>query len=156
MWRCSSKMSTKPAIKFSFYKFNLTPFPTLIKSWYLFHQWPLFIVLTIEDMTEIPKSNCVIRDIIQLIWMSKIHCRSTLNQEQVQRLRIYSKALFTLLKSIHTSLQHMHRSVLPISAPQSKNTVSTNVKHSRYIHLMSSFSAIHLHTKRLCMYICLT
>ncbi len=34
-------------------------------------------------------------------------------------------------------------------APQSKNAVSTNTKHSRYIHLMSNFSSIHFHTKRL-------
>ncbi len=37
------------------------------------------------------------------------------------------------------------------SAPQSKNAVSTNIKHtcSRYIHLISNFSSIHFHTKRL-------
>ncbi len=35
------------------------------------------------------------------------------------------------------------------SAPQSKNAVSTNIKHSRYIHLMSNFSSILFHTKRL-------
>ncbi len=33
------------------------------------------------------------------------------------------------------------------SASQSKNAVSTNLKHSRYIHLMSNFSSIHFHTK---------
>ena len=38
------------------------------------------------------------------------------------------------------------------SAPQSKNAVPTNIKHSRYIHLMSNFSSIHFHTKS-CMYI---
>ena len=36
-----------------------------------------------------------------------------------------------------------------ISAPQSKNAVSTNIKHSRYSHLMSNFRPIHFHTKRL-------
>ena len=36
-----------------------------------------------------------------------------------------------------------------ISAPQSKNVVSTNIKHSRYIHLMSNFLPIYFHTKRL-------
>ncbi len=36
-----------------------------------------------------------------------------------------------------------------MSAPQSKNAVSTNIKHSRYIHLMSNFSSIHFHAKRL-------
>ena len=36
-----------------------------------------------------------------------------------------------------------------ISAPQSKNSVSTSIKHTRYIHLMSNFSSIHIHTKRL-------
>ncbi len=35
-----------------------------------------------------------------------------------------------------------------ISASQSKNTVSTNIKHSRYIHLMSNILSIHFHTKR--------
>ncbi len=35
------------------------------------------------------------------------------------------------------------------SAPQSKNAVSTNMKHSRNIHLMSIFLSIHFHTKRL-------
>ncbi len=34
-----------------------------------------------------------------------------------------------------------------MSAPQSKNTVSTNIKHSRYIHLMSNFLSIHSHIK---------
>ncbi len=34
-------------------------------------------------------------------------------------------------------------------APQSKNAVSTNIKHSRYIHLMSNCSSIHFHTKKL-------
>ncbi len=34
------------------------------------------------------------------------------------------------------------------SAPQSKNAVSTNIKHSRYIHLMSNFSSMHFHTQR--------
>ncbi len=38
------------------------------------------------------------------------------------------------------------------SAPQSKNAVSTNTKHSRYIHLMSNFSLIHSHGKRLYVY----
>ena len=33
-----------------------------------------------------------------------------------------------------------------LSAPQSKNTVSTNIKHNRYIHLMSNKG---------CMYLCL-
>ncbi len=36
-----------------------------------------------------------------------------------------------------------------VSAPQSKNTVSTNIKHSKYVYLMSNFSPIHFHTKRL-------
>ncbi len=36
-----------------------------------------------------------------------------------------------------------------MSASQSKNAVSTNLKHSRYIHLMSNFLSIHSHTKRL-------
>ncbi len=36
-----------------------------------------------------------------------------------------------------------------ISVPQSKNAVSTNLRYSRYIHLMSNFSSIHFHTKRL-------
>ncbi len=36
-----------------------------------------------------------------------------------------------------------------ISAPQSKNAVSTNINHSRYIHLMANFSSIHFHLKRL-------
>ncbi len=35
------------------------------------------------------------------------------------------------------------------SCPQSKNTVSTNIKHSRYIHLMSNFLSIRFPTKRL-------
>ncbi len=35
------------------------------------------------------------------------------------------------------------------SATQSKNAVSINIKLSRYIHLMSNFSSIHFHTKRL-------
>ncbi len=35
------------------------------------------------------------------------------------------------------------------SAPQSKNTVSINIKHCRYIHLMSNFSSIHFQTKSL-------
>ncbi len=36
------------------------------------------------------------------------------------------------------------------SAPQSKNQVSTNIKHSRYNHLiMSNFLSIHFHTKSL-------
>ncbi len=37
-----------------------------------------------------------------------------------------------------------------MSAPQSKNAVSANIKHSStYIHLMSNFLSIHFHTKRL-------
>ena len=36
-----------------------------------------------------------------------------------------------------------------MSAPQSKNAVSTNIKHSRCIHLMSNLLSIHFHTKRL-------
>ena len=36
-----------------------------------------------------------------------------------------------------------------ISAPQSKNAVSTNIKHSRYIHFMSNFLSILFHTKKL-------
>ena len=36
-----------------------------------------------------------------------------------------------------------------ISASQSKTAVSTNIKHSRYIHLMSDFLSIHFHTERL-------
>ncbi len=40
------------------------------------------------------------------------------------------------------------------SAPQSKNAVSTNIKHRRYIYLMSNFSSILLHLKG-CMCICL-
>ena len=39
--------------------------------------------------------------------------------------------------------------ILHKAAPQSKNTISTNINHSKYIHLMSNFSSIHLHTKRL-------
>ena len=39
-----------------------------------------------------------------------------------------------------------------ISAPQSKNAVSTNINNRRYIHLMSNFSSVHLHTKRLYVY----
>ncbi len=35
------------------------------------------------------------------------------------------------------------------SKKHSKNTVSTYIKHSRYIHLMSNFLSIHFHTKRL-------
>ncbi len=35
------------------------------------------------------------------------------------------------------------------AAPQSKNTVFTNIIHSRYIHLMSNFLSIHFHMKRL-------
>ncbi len=35
------------------------------------------------------------------------------------------------------------------SDPQSKNAVSTIIKHSRYTHLMSNFSSIHFHAKRL-------
>ena len=38
---------------------------------------------------------------------------------------------------------------LHISAPQSKNAVSTNIKHSVYIQSMSNFSTIDFHTKRL-------
>ena len=36
-----------------------------------------------------------------------------------------------------------------ISDPEIKNAVSTNIKHSRYIHLMSNFLSIRFHTKRL-------
>ena len=36
--------------------------------------------------------------------------------------------------------------------PPSKKAVSTNIKHSRCIHLMSNFSSIHFHTKRLYVY----
>ncbi len=36
-----------------------------------------------------------------------------------------------------------------LSAPQSKNAVSTTIKHGRYIYLMSIFLSIHFHTKRL-------
>ena len=39
------------------------------------------------------------------------------------------------------------------SAPQSKIAVSTNIKHSRYIHLMSNFLSIHVHTKRLYVHV---
>ena len=40
-----------------------------------------------------------------------------------------------------------------ISVPQSKNAVSTNTNHSRYIQLMSNFSTIHFHTKKVvCTY----
>ncbi len=35
------------------------------------------------------------------------------------------------------------------SAPQSKNAVSTNIKHSRYIHLMQHFWSYDFHGKRL-------
>ena len=35
------------------------------------------------------------------------------------------------------------------STPQSKNAASTDIKHSRYMHLMSNFLSIHFHTKRL-------
>ena len=41
-----------------------------------------------------------------------------------------------------------------IAAPQSKNAASTNIKHSRYTHLMSNFLLIHFHTKS-CMCTCL-
>ncbi len=34
------------------------------------------------------------------------------------------------------------------SAPKSKNEVSTNIKYSRYIHLMSNFSSIRFQTKK--------
>ena len=36
-----------------------------------------------------------------------------------------------------------------ISAPQSKNAVSTYIKHSRYIHFMSNFLSNHFHAKKL-------
>ncbi len=36
---------------------------------------------------------------------------------------------------------------------QSKNAVSSNIKHCRYIHLMSDFLLIHFHTKRLYVYV---
>ncbi len=36
-----------------------------------------------------------------------------------------------------------------MAAFPSKNAVSTNIKHSSYINLMSHFSSIHCHTKRL-------
>ncbi len=39
-------------------------------------------------------------------------------------------------------LQTECREMLQISAPKSKNAVSTNIKLSRYIHLMSNFSSI--------------
>ncbi len=43
--------------------------------------------------------------------------------------------------------------VLHHFCPQSKNAVSTNIKHSRYIHLMSNFLSINFHTKRLYIHI---
>ena len=39
------------------------------------------------------------------------------------------------------------------SAPQSKNAVSIDIKHSRYIHLMSNLSSFHFHTKRLYVHV---
>ena len=39
--------------------------------------------------------------------------------------------------------------ILIYSAPQTTNAVSTNIKHSRYIPLMSNFSSIDFRTKRL-------
>ncbi len=44
---------------------------------------------------------------------------------------------------------HIKLKVICISAPQSKNAVSTNIKQSRYIHLMLNFSSNHFYTKRL-------
>ena len=49
----------------------------------------------------------------------------------------------THLTCLQASLLNVH-----ISA-QSKNAVSTNTKHNRYIHLMLNFSSIHFHTKSL-------
>ncbi len=49
----------------------------------------------------------------------------------------------------HTSISDWFNN----SATQSKNAVSTNIKHNRYIHLMSNFSSIHFHTKRLYVHI---
>ncbi len=45
------------------------------------------------------------------------------------------------------SICHCHH--FSTSAPQSTNEVSTNIKQSRYIHLMSNFLSIHFHTKGL-------
>ena len=39
--------------------------------------------------------------------------------------------------------------LIKIYAARNKNTVSTNMKHCRYNHLMPNFSQIHFHTKRL-------
>ncbi len=33
-------------------------------------------------------------------------------------------------------------------APKSKNVVSTDIKHGRYIYLISNFLSIHFHTER--------
>ncbi len=41
--------------------------------------------------------------------------------------------------------QNLAINLTHISAPQSKNAVSTNITHSRYIYLMSNFSSIHFH-----------
>ena len=40
----------------------------------------------------------------------------------------------------------IYETTLP--AQQSKNAVSTNVKHRRYVHFISNFLSIHFHTKR--------
>ncbi len=54
---------------------------------------------------------------------------------------------------IHSSISYCHGVsfclYMYISAPQSKNAVSTNIKHRRYIHLMSNFLSIHFYTRRL-------
>ncbi len=41
------------------------------------------------------------------------------------------------------------RGIVYNSVPQSKNTISTNIKHSRYFHLMSNFWSFHYCGKRL-------
>ena len=50
----------------------------------------------------------------------------------------------------NTSLRHTPGHTTPrMSVPQSKNIVSTSIKHSRYINLMSNVLSIYFHTKRL-------
>ena len=57
---------------------------------------------------------------------------------------------------VDVQVRHLLSFPIGSSAPPSKNAVSPNIKHTRYIHLMSNFCSIHFRTKlKGCMYICL-
>ncbi len=58
----------------------------------------------------------------------------------------------SILKIQHQTLNQISNDCCS-SAALSKNTLSANIKHSRYFHLTSNFWSIHFHAKRLYVHI---